>query len=98
MDFSALVDTRVKLVAKVGMIYKDSHTHQDKIVLEDVYINGVFFRDHSHLKLSKRFAGVNRGDVITAWATLIRYLDVDTLKEDKLGFKSVRYIEKIPGL
>ncbi len=73
MDFKPLINTKVNIVAKVTKISNDK-TNNDRVLFEDIYVNGEFFRDHHWLKRTRRLNVVSEGDTITAIATLIEYI------------------------
>ncbi len=95
MDFKSLVNQRVEISARVQSIGTTSSSNVDMVVLGKVYINGVFFRDHSYIKMTKRLKDIRVGDNITATAKLIEYISVDTNKKDKLGFRTLRNVQVI---
>lgn len=95
MDFKALVDSNVEVTAEVEKIVRSKHSNSDMILLKDVYINDNFFRDHAWIKMTKRLSVLVVGDKFTATATVIKYYDLETNREEKLGLRSFRNVRKI---
>lgn len=89
---STLVGTSVSVSAVVDKIVVDTASNSRMIILKDVYVNEVFFRDHSWIKVTKRLSWLKVGDSFDATATLIEYMDVDDFKNKKLGVKSFRNV------
>ena len=85
----------MRMLCKMGMSVNDK-TNTDRIVLEDVYIDGEFFRDHVWVPRSKRFEGINEGDVITATVKLQNYPDPETNRMTKVGIKHIRNLSVVP--
>ena len=79
MDFKPLINTKVNIVAKVTKISNDK-TNNDRVLFEDIYVNGEFFRDHHWLKRTRRLNVVSEGDTITTTATLIEYIGIEGTK------------------
>jgi hypothetical protein len=79
----------MKMLCKIGASVNDK-TNTDRVVLEDIYIDGKFFRDHVWVHKSKRFSGVKKGDVISATVKLENYHDPKTNRPTKVGIKHIR--------
>ena len=67
----------------------------DIITLVDVYINGVFFRDHSFIKNTKRLKYFREYDKISFTALVNLYPNPHTNKMDKVGFKHIRNVRRM---
>jgi hypothetical protein len=90
---------KVFVVATIDKIVHRQDFGRDMILLENVYVNGEFFRDHSWIKMIKRFAFFKSGDTFTANATVYEYIDPDNIEQKKIGIKSLRRVYEIsePG-
>lgn len=98
MNKKLIVGSRVSILAKVSKITLDKNRNR-VIVLEDVHVDGEYFRCHSWVKLSKRLehpSNVDRklkdGDVINATAEVSEYIDSGDLSNRKVGFKTFRNV------
>jgi len=79
----------VDLRGRVTKIFLDRNG-TERVVLGDVYINDQYHRDHSFIQLTKRLQGIQVGDTLTARATINLYIDPNTNKATKIGFRSLR--------
>lgn len=93
MDFEALVDSSVEVIAEVEKIVRSKHSNSEMILLKDIYVNGEYFRDHAWIKMTKRLSVLVVGDKFTATATVMKYYDLETNREEKLGLKSFRSVK-----
>jgi len=85
---------RQKITSKVINLLVDRN-NIERLVLGDVYVNGSYFRDHCHVKVTKRTKNLKVGDNISAYAEVYEYIDVDTNKLDKKGVRSFRSVKVI---
>ena len=92
MDFRELVGSNIHITALVKKIVVDRTSNVEMILLNDVYINGEYFRNHAWVKMTKRLSSVSAGVNISASAKLIEYFGCDG-KGDKLGFRSIRSVK-----
>ena len=83
---------KVSVVAKVKNIHK-SRNNVMMIVLEDIYINGNYFRDHLYVRRAKRLSCLNEGDFFTATAIVYLYPDIETNRVDKVGLDTFRSVK-----
>lgn len=95
-----VVGSRVSVVAKVTKVFIDK-LKVERVVLEDIYINGEYFKDHSWIKMSKRLENaqtskkprkVKTGDIISATAEISEYLNGSCTADRKLGLKTFRHV------
>ncbi|MDY0138260.1 MAG: hypothetical protein RBR50_01050 [Candidatus Izemoplasmatales bacterium] len=91
-DFKSLVDGRVQIVATVHSYHKESFSNVDRALLQDVFVNGQYFRDHVWVRKSKRFKDIGSGTVINAFCTLVEYRGEN---EKKLGLRHLRGVKVI---
>lgn len=94
MDINDLVDKSVKVTAEVEKIVRSNHSNDEMILLKDVHINDTFFRNHAWVKMTKRLSVLVTGDKFTANATVMKYYDLETNREEKLGLRSFRSVRK----
>ena len=92
MDFKSLVDGSVQVDATVEAIVVSRQLNSEMVLLNDIYVNGSYFRDHTFVKKTKRLSILHVGDKFSANATLIDYHCSTSGKLDKLGLKSFRSI------
>ena len=95
MDFKTLVGSKVKVTARIHNIGIDRTSNNKMIVLEDVYVNEVYFRDHAWVRYTKRFRMLHKDDIFTAAAVLINYNYSNDTKLDKFGLKSFRSVRVV---
>ena len=93
IDFKALVGTSVQVEFTVEKIVVSGHSGDEMILVNDVYVNGEFFRDHSWIKMTKRLSVVSAGDKVSSTAILMDYFDTNTNKKYKVGFRSFRNVK-----
>lgn len=94
------VGSRVSISAKVTQVFVD-RLNEERVVLEDVYVDGKYFKDHSWVKMSKRLENaqtsqnprkVKKGDIISATAEVSEYLNGSSMADRKLGLKTFRHV------
>ena len=95
MDLKSLVGTKVNVLSKVKRISNNDYMVTDYILLEDVYIQGEYWRDHCYIKKSERLEGVSKDDLISFTATLYEYLDSEDVTNMKIGVKEIRSVKKV---
>ena len=72
-----------------------SKNNIEMVTLEDVYINGSNFRDHSFVKKTKQFNDVATHDRVSFTALVKLYPDPNTNKVNKVGLRHIRNIRKV---
>ena len=92
VDLNALVGSKVNVVAKVGKVFHYDRHDNDKIILKDIYLDGIFWRNHAYIKSTKRLKHLCKGDVFAATAEPYLYIDVDTNRCDKIGLSGFRSV------
>jgi len=68
------------------------HNH---ILIQDVYLEGVFFRDHVWLRHNKRLDSFHPGDRITFTAKLKNYIDSSDINKTKVGLRGIRNVQVV---
>lgn len=98
MSKKLIVGSRVSILAKVSKITLDKNRNR-VVVLEDVSVDGEYFRCHSWVKLTRRLehpSNIDRklkdGDTISATAEVSEYIDSSDLSNRKIGFKTFRNV------
>ena len=86
--FNDLIDKKVNVRATVTKVTHD-YTSTDRLLLEDVYVNDSYFRDHVWVKATKRFSKLTVGDSFTSTAMLKTYISVDGQKIGLEEFRSI---------
>ena len=87
-SFEKLLDTKVKCEAVIADISK-TQTGLQRVLLNDVFVNGTYLRDHTFMKHSKRWKSCKIGDTVTFTAELRNYVHKGV---EKLGLGSSRFI------
>lgn len=103
MDSEKLVvGSRVLISAIVTKIGK-ARDGNDAVLIEDVHVNGEYYKDHAWIKMSKRLqypGGIDEpplkvGDKIKSTAEVYEYLDGSSVSDMKIGFKTFRSVRII---
>jgi hypothetical protein len=85
----------ITFTATVGRTSHQRHINTSSIVLHNVtHADGVLFRDHCWIKLSKRITAANLsiGDRIEFQAQIKFYANPDSLHIKKVGLSNVKHI------
>lgn len=82
--------------AKIKRIVKSDKSGTGRILLEDVAVDGEFFRDHVWAKTNKQFAnlGLSEGEILIGNAKLYVYDDLDNPRQKKIGLKKLRNLSR----
>lgn len=94
-DFKGLVGSRVQIIATVHSFHKESFSNVDRVLLQDIFVNGQYFRDHVWVRKSKRFKGISSGSVINAFGTLVEYRGEKGKKLGLRHLRAVKILEKV---
>lgn len=65
----------VNVSAKVSTITQCDRSGKSRILLKDIYVNSIFFRDHAWVNFDKNIKVVNENDNITCYARRKKYGD-----------------------
>jgi len=68
-------------------------SQNNHVLLNDVIIDGEFFRDHVWVKNSKRFDRFKKDDQITFTAEFKEYLDSSNVNNTKKGLRHIRFVK-----
>jgi len=92
-------EKKVSFVAKVGKITESDCSGVGRMALEDIQVDGEFFRDHTWIRLNRQINNLNlkRGDMISGTAKLFAYQDIEDKNREKYGLKKLRNLSKGDG-
>ena len=90
------INDQVIIQATYNKCSNRDYTVINHVLLCDVHVNGVFFRDHVWVKKSKQLCDekFNKGDKLCCTAIVCEYINVDDAKKPKIGFRHVRCVMK----
>ena len=89
-----LVGTRVNLIAEVISVSSDVNG-VGRLLLKNIIVNGIESdKHHAWVRKTNRCKHLASGDIFSATAIVIEYLDMYDVKKSKHGFKSLRSIVK----
>lgn len=72
----------------------DTRYNCPRVLIKNVFIDGVFVRDHMWIKLkSKQLSKIKRAHMLKATGRITYYLNPVTLKKDKIGLEKIANIE-----
>jgi hypothetical protein len=95
INFKELEDKTFQLTAYFERLQGYTYTSEKKILIRNIYINGLFFRDHAFIHMTKYLDILRQGDTFSAQAKMEYYFNPDTNMKDKVGLKRFRKIEVI---
>ncbi len=68
-------------------------SQNNHVLLDDVFVDDEFFRDHVWVRNSKRFERFKKGDNMTFTAEFKEYIDSSDINKNKLGLRRIRYVK-----
>lgn len=79
-----------KLVVRATFAFKSRH--RDKVLLNDVYVDGDVFRDHTWVDYHDDMEDIQSGDILTFRATYHTFVGLNKVNEyvQKKGFKNIK--------